>query len=81
MVRQADYLQSVIGDCGHDCDAWPQITSLGSPTQVICNTCTREKYGIPDSETISVWVDIREPAKKEKPKRKLSPNTDTEPMF
>lgn len=56
-----DYSQAVIGDCGHVCSEWPQFSTLGKPGRfVICDTCTREKYAIPDEETLAVWVRIKE---------------------
>jgi hypothetical protein len=59
MTRNYLYTQTVIGDCGHLCDAWPTVAELGgrNPT-VICDICTREKYKIPEADGIAVWVRI-----------------------
>lgn len=66
MARRAhDYHQTIIGDCGHVCEAWPLIGHTLSrakdrAAEVICDTCTRERYGIPDEETMTVWVRIKD---------------------
>ncbi len=63
--RGHSYTQTVIGDCGHVCEAWPQIGNTlnrakKGTVEVICDICTREKYGIPDEERITVWVKVKD---------------------
>jgi hypothetical protein len=79
--RAYDYHQTLIGDCGHAVEVWPQITDIGGGNPVyLCTECTRAAYAIPESEPLSVWVREKpEPKprkvtpKKPKPPRKLSP--------
>lgn len=60
-----DYTQLGLGICGHVVGTWPQITDLGGRNpQVICDTCTREKYALPDDEVLTVWVPLKPDAKK-----------------
>lgn len=58
MGASHNYAQSVIGDCGHVCAAWPQVGS----NKIICDICTAEKYGIDNTEGLSVWVRTKDPA-------------------
>lgn len=70
-----NYTASVIGDCGHVCAAWPQYGQLGSSrVEIRCETCTREKYGLSDDETLAVYVVPREEEKpKPAPKKTAKP--------
>jgi hypothetical protein len=56
VTRSRDrYNQSGIGDCGHVVGTWPQVTDMGGRNpRVICDTCTREQYGIAPQEKIIV---------------------------
>jgi hypothetical protein len=59
--RRYDYAQSVIGDCGHLCHGWPQLSKLGSSdVRVICTACTIAEYGLdPDvDDSLAVWVRV-----------------------
>lgn len=55
---RAEYLQTVMGDCGHVCDAWPSVARFGDRrgAQYICDTCTRAEYGVEEDYPISRWV-------------------------
>lgn len=76
MPRNAfNYTQTLIGECGHDCQSWPQIRRLGeSGVEVICDTCTLERYQLTGVD-VTVYVRAIEPdeEKEEKPKPKPAP--------
>lgn len=82
-MRVFRYTQTVIGACGHVCDAWPQVAKLGDREgpQVICDICTREEYGIDAVEQITIWVRIQEEEKKEKPAPKAKPKKRQSPAL
>lgn len=60
--RSEDYAQLGIGDCGDVVHTWPQITGLNGrePTRVICDDCTKEKYGIDPLQPLTVWVRLKQ---------------------
>jgi hypothetical protein len=65
--RAYDYAQTCIGDCGHQCNYWPLVTSIGGGNpKVICDDCTRAAYDIGQQETI--WVAVAETKKKSAPR-------------
>ena len=76
-MRRYNYVQTVIGDCGHTCDVWPQVRKLGSRrSEYICDECTREQYGIDATEAVWVFGADPEPEDDEqppKPKRASKP--------
>lgn len=61
---------------------WPLITRIGRSNtgEVICDTCTREKYGIDGAEELTVWVrvDLKDETKP-KPKRAPRKKVEKEP--
>lgn len=61
-VRHYDYNQTVIGDCGHACSVWPQVGPLGGsgPVEVICDVCTRDKYGVNADYELACYVRVKE---------------------
>lgn len=73
------YTQTVIGDCGHPCDGWPLVSGIGGslPHSVICDVCTRERYGIEGGEPIGVWVRVVPEPKKRAAKPKPKKNKET----
>lgn len=79
------YNQTVIGDCGHPCDGWPQLSGIGgTDPHVICDVCTRDHYGIPDCYNFAVWVRVSKerPADKKPPvKRKPKPKVNKAAAF
>ena len=61
--RSSPYVQTGIGDCGHVVGTWPQISGLGGrDARVICDTCTKEKYGILSEENLII-VRLKTPPK------------------
>lgn len=71
-----DYRQSVIGDCGHVCAAWPQFHTLGkSGVEIVCLQCTKERYGVDADAEVVVYVRLPEPEPKPtKPKKERKPS-------
>ncbi len=54
-VSNGTYTQLGIGDCGHVVGTWPLVTNIaGGDKRVICDTCTREKYGIRNGEEFAI---------------------------
>lgn len=69
-----NYRQTIIGDCGHVCDAWPQIDQLVTGKSfVICDDCTRQQFDIPESERLFVWVRVKPLKKPTAPQKRLPP--------
>lgn len=71
-ARRFDYVQTCIGDCGHVCEAWPQLRPLGGKKDellVICDTCSRIRYGIGSGEDLFVWVRVEIPAESKATKK------------
>lgn len=76
MAKRYHYNQTVIGDCGHPCDGWPQLSKLGSSDiRVICKECTIAEYGLdPDiHDVLAVWVRVAEDKPKEETVKKRTP--------
>lgn len=60
--------ETVLGDCGHVCDAWPQVSQ-----QYICDTCTREQYALDPDDELTVWVYEKKGSKPKKAPAKKPP--------
>jgi hypothetical protein len=75
------YNQTCIGDCGHLCGVWPQVTTIsGKNPRVICDECTKVQYDIPENERLFIWVAMKpdpKPPTKRAPRKPAAPKPRT----
>jgi hypothetical protein len=59
-----NFVGTVVGACGHVCDAWPCVRLLGEHTSVYeCRVCTIDAFGRErwEQEGVAVWVAAKVP--------------------